>query len=666
MFNKTTYQLQLAKQTSMKLENVKKNCINTYGFVADIDKLKHENVREILLDKPISMYFQTIENCLGLKFVLQRKTPKNDIERTLERLQRDIRLKHYYAGENMDDETYIPNLYLPSKWKPPKCPPEMEQMLERFAEEVSKERAILPKKQHSNINQAQHNLLRQMKKHPDFIIWPADKNLGPVIIERKEYIRRAYTDHLNDAVTYKEVPKGIALQREKTLLPLKVKQFFWNKERFQLSEGEQTYFKRLLRQKNRTAQFYLTCKIHKTPWKTRPVVAACGTIIAGLSTWIDYWLQKVAKTVPTYLKDSKILKKDMEKLGKIEKNAIIFTADATSMYTNIDTGHGIDTIAAYLHEFANELPDDLPTDLVVEGLEIVMKNANFQFGEKYYEQISGTSMGTPCACSYATIYYGYHERTKIIPTFGTHLKYFKRFIDDGFGILNIPIENQQTIWKEFEKAWPFGKLEFTFHKSLHKVDFLDLTLEINEKTRQIETSTFQKDMNLYLYLPPHSAHPPGVMKGMVFGCLETLWNQNSKLEDYKKFANLFFNRLLERGHDINSLTEIFLDAAKRFDIRERNNNIGIRRNTDKEENEIASKNRIFLHFEFHPRDISRQKIRDIFERTCLNNDDHNCNINAIPNKHGETLNIQQATVAYTRAKNIRETVTRSKLHLPEK
>ena len=36
-----------------------------------------------------------------------------------------------------------------------------------------------------------------------FLIVPCDKNLGPAIIERQDYLKIAMRDHLSDTTTYK-------------------------------------------------------------------------------------------------------------------------------------------------------------------------------------------------------------------------------------------------------------------------------------------------------------------------------------------------------------------------------------------------------------------------------------------------------------------------------
>ena len=45
---------------------------------------------------------------------------------------------------------------------------------------------------------------------------------------------------------------------------------------------------------------------------------------------------------------------------------------------------------------------------------------------------------------------------------------------------------------------------------------MDLTIKIKDLD-QIDTRTYQKPMNLYLYIPEASAHPRNVMKGMIAG-----------------------------------------------------------------------------------------------------------------------------------------------------
>ena len=52
-------------------------------------------------------------------------------------------------------------------------------------------------------------------------------------------------------------------------------------------------------------------------------------------------------------------------------------------------------------------------------------------------------------------------------------------------------------------------LIWEFNATTYKVDFMDLTISITNG--QISMSVFEKPLNLHLYIPPHSAHPPGLI-----------------------------------------------------------------------------------------------------------------------------------------------------------
>ena len=52
-----------------------------------------------------------------------------------------------------------------------------------------------------------------------------------------------------------------------------------------------------------------------------------------------------------------------------------------------------------------------------------------------------------------------------------------------------------------------------FNTPTNKVDFMDLTISITNGN--ISTSLFEKPLNLHLYIPPHSAHPTGLLPPIV-------------------------------------------------------------------------------------------------------------------------------------------------------
>jgi hypothetical protein len=176
---------------------------------------------------------------------------------------------------------------------------------------------------------------------------------------------------------------------------------------------------------------------------------------------------------------------------------------------------------------------------------VIMKNNIFEFGTCYFLQLVGTAMGTSAAVMWATLYFAYHEVHTLIPNHGQHLFYFKYFIDDMFGVW---IGNATTQWSAFCNDMNiFGELTWDiFKRKLStSVDFLDLTLTI--RGNKIVSRTYRKEMNLYLYTPPASAHPAGCIKGTVSGLVCCYYAQSTSHHDFVHFVRLLYRRLLLRG-----------------------------------------------------------------------------------------------------------------------
>jgi hypothetical protein len=73
-------------------------------------------------------------------------------------------------------------------------------------------------------------------------------------------------------------------------------------------------------------------------------------------------------------------------------------------------------------------------------------------------------------------------------------------------------------------------------KPTHTVNFLDMTISIQDSI--ISTKTYQKEGNPYLYINPSSAHPPGMIKGVIFGSIKCYFEQNSSKEDLISITKL--------------------------------------------------------------------------------------------------------------------------------
>ena len=372
-------------------------------------------------------------------------------------------------------------------------------------------------------------------------------------------------------------------------------------------------------------------KVHKTPLKLRPVISCINSYSSIFSTWLDFKMKELLQLFPSYIKNSTDLIKDLKAIN-LPKNAKLFTADASSMYTNIDTASGLQAFNNIFSTYENRISPTFPREFFLTVLELVMNNNLFTFGDSYWIQLQGTAMGTPAAPLYSIITYGFHENTRILNQYSSNLLYYKRYIDDIFGIW---VDTPVNTWDNFKSDLDsFGLLRWNVENLTHSTTFLDLQIEISQGT--IVTRTFQKELNLYLYIPPLSAHPHSCFKGFITGEIIRYWTQNSKTEDFISITTQFLNRLQLRGHCINELIPILQCAAASLDNKE---TASIRHKA-----KLQTKDTAFLHWVYHPKDITKNTLRNIYNNSLRGHD-----------------NFKDMRIAMSRPKNLKDILCKSSL-----
>ena len=660
------------------MSTIHKTLQQQFGFVADGKKSLRHNAAIILAQLPTWYYFNRPSHSAYHDFT-KTKTPQKNLrsllglglkfiptpsytnkwskikERSYDRLERSLKLRFHFAGETEqdDDETnddYNPKMYVKSKWTPPPWTypsSQMDRRMRLFETELS--RLFKRRRGKPNLLPHQNRALQRLQQQQDFLIVPCDKNLGPAIIQTEDYLKIAFRDHLNDKTTYERLT-----DTRKNLLQTQIRNGItdWLKRyKRDLTNMEKRFLNKQLKE-NKTpfARFYLTLKAHKLKpgenvdqLKSRPIVSCPGSLLHPLGIWVDSKLQIVAQRQKSYFKNSFDLKKQLLELGDLPANARLFTADARSMYTNIPTNRALAQLRVQLRAYKNNHDSQYPASAVYNAISLIMKNNVFTFGDMTFLQRNGTAMGTPPAPPYATLY-GAFEEDPVIRRFQSCLLFYVRFIDDVFGIyLCLPNQEEDEIqWNEFKSAMNRpGGLIWDFSDRVTDIDFMDLHLSI--QNNRIVTSLFEKEMNLHLYIPPHSAHPPGLLPGLVFGRLFRIYTLCTDNDDKTKQTRILFRRLLARGYKADKLKPLFTRA-----ITTARNYTGPKEQGAKNN----PSNSIILHLPYHPGDPQSHIIQRTW-RNCVAAPKYHMPIWNIKNPTtGIPSKIQRLIIAYSRTRNL--------------
>jgi hypothetical protein len=330
----------------------------------------------------------------------------------MDRLHRDAQTRLFFAGNDRPK----PALFIRSNWTVSihQQSRELRGRLTEFAAELQTH--FRSTKCGSNLLPQQEAALAFIRDHPNMKVWKTEKNLGPIVTTMTLYLERAWKDHLRDNSIYRQLSAEQCRNRVncvKRQYKLFLEEFFKGEEK----KDDRTFLERSLEQnEDKLPYFYIIAKIHKSPWTTRPIISTCGSYVEGIGRWTDRQLQAIIKQLPFVAKSSTDVLKELLALPPLPEGARLFTADAQSMYTNIDTKHAIDSIMAFL--YAN--PDmcriaKVEPKSILLALRILMIHNVFTFGDTYWVQQTGTAMGTAAGPAYATLYFAVHEPTLACP-----------------------------------------------------------------------------------------------------------------------------------------------------------------------------------------------------------------------------------------------------------
>lgn len=482
----------------------------------------------------------------GLKFV---PTPqcitRQQLETAIKRFQRSMRLRCMFEDTGLIDKYKLPN----PAFEPEEAPPIVEAFLS-VVESAILTRFEVWSQQHKhqpNLSKAQAAALREFRQQSDFVIKPADKNLGLTIMRADAY-HAAVHQHVSDTSTYQDVTDSLSTVIQSACRRLKYLVDIYK------DELGNTLSKFLLQglKMSTPPHLYMMPKLHKMasldgPIVGRPIAACHSWVTTFVSVWLADKLNACLPEYDTVLKDRTQLVRELDGL-RVSKNAWLLTFDVESLYPHVEHAGCINACAGAVHGSSME------KSMVAEFLQFVLENNVVSVQGRHYKQVFGGAMGTNCMPPAAQLYLAREWEGVAKERMGSAFpSVFKRFIDDGFVIFEGSEQEMLEFVRMLGSLLP--NIKITYNYSQFEVDFLDIVIykcmedacDADGKVR-LKVRTHQKALNKYLYIPYHSFHHPGMFKSFINAELIRYVVTNSDEWWYDCMVRKFTHRLRQRGY----------------------------------------------------------------------------------------------------------------------
>ena len=364
---------------------------------------------------------------------------------------RQMRNKWYFKDSLTEDFSETPAFKNKSTWQAPQG--SWNPYVEVFLSELEADLFSVEAKGYNrpNLTKEEREAIKSLSSDRSIVIKEADKGSAVVVWDREDYIKEAERQ-LSDKDIYTKIRNN-----EKRIPDLAKRSNEFMDNLFQnkhLSKKEREYLTWETLNSPKYAKMYQLSKIHKKLHNVpgMPVISNCGAVTEKASELLDLHLKPIMQEGKSYLRDTDDFLSKLKELGPLPKNSILVTADVVGLYPSIPHKEGLLALKRALEKRANP---KIPSKILIDMAEFVLKNNFFEFNENLFQQLSGTAIGTKFAPPYACIFMDWLEEAFLATQDKKPWAYF-RYIDDIF-----------IIWTEGEESLRHFLESFNeFHTSI--------------------------------------------------------------------------------------------------------------------------------------------------------------------------------------------------------
>jgi hypothetical protein len=288
-------------------------------------------------------------------------------------------------------------------------------------------------------------------------------------------------------------------------------------------------------------RFHGIPKIHKNPWKLRPIVPMHSYVTSQLAIILHHMLLPVQRSFSWICESSRTLCSEVAEFNKsLHTSTRLHTGDVTAMYTSIPSAEFRVAIMSILID--GNWYDEETRSWIMDACHFLWTHTVFQVGPELWEQLDGIPMGIHCGPVFANLFMAHFEK-QWLSRQPVDL-FYRRYIDDCFAIH--PSD-------ELVHSLHCSDLDIVWADSDVGLSFLDVFFHTHRKEFGVCFRPFEKALNHHQYIPWASSHPISVKKGLVKGELSRIRAISYKQSYFTAWRARFISRLRLRGWDARAL-----------------------------------------------------------------------------------------------------------------
>ena len=245
------------------------------------------------------------------------------------------------------------------------------------------------------------------------------------------------------------------------------------------------------------ARTYGLPKIHKENNPLRIIISDIDSPTCILSKYLKTIITKSLPTPTSNIKNSWEFKQKIEKCN-VSLNNVLLSLDVISLFTNISNELVLIDLEKRWELIKNNT--SISKKSFLNAVEFIFKSTFFKLYHKFYNQVSGTPMGSAISPIIADIVMVDLE-TEMLPSFDFVIPWYFKFVDNT--ILCVPQDKGDIVLCKFNSYNP--RFQFTYEfASNNTLSFLDIKL-IKSANEHINTnSQLMKISRIELFFCPIS------------------------------------------------------------------------------------------------------------------------------------------------------------------